>query len=162
MEELITAIDPDGFKRAMSHFLSGVTVVTTEHNGQRFGMTVASFASLSLSPPLVVVCIDKSVRTHDAIRDSEKFAVNILAQGQEAISNRFASRAEDKFEGTPGRAGKLSLPLIDGATAIECRLHASLPGGDHTIFVGEVIGSHIDETPPLAYYRSAYRRLDKL
>src|SRR5512140_2506744 len=92
-------IDDAEFKRAMSHFASGVTVVTTEHQGQSYGMTVASFASLSLRPPLVLVCIEKLVKSHDAIRVSQKFGVSILGAAQADISNRFASKSDDKFSG---------------------------------------------------------------
>src|SRR3954449_10926434 len=100
-------IDDARFRLAMSHFASGVTVVTTAHDGQLYGMTVASFASLSLHPPLVLVCIENSVRTHDAIAEAGQFGVNILTRPQADLSNRFASRIEDKFEGVPTFAGQL-------------------------------------------------------
>ncbi len=153
-------IDDAQFKLAMSHFASGVTVVTTEHEGTRYGMTVASFASLSLHPPLVLICVEKGVKSHDAIAGAKKFGVSILAREQEEISGRFASRRDDKFEGVALRTGELSVPLIDGAICtLECRLHASLPGGDHTIFVGEVVDAQTRESAPLVYYRSGYREL---
>ena len=160
MNELIMAIDEAGFRKAMSCFASGVTVVTTELDGAPHGITVSAFSSLSLQPPLVLVCIEKSTRIHDVIGKAERFAVNILEQGQEEISNRFASRSEDRFAGIPLRRGKLGLPLLEQAMAlIECRLHASLPGGDHTIFVGEVVAADIRPSDPLIYYRSEYRSL---
>lgn len=153
-------IDDAGFKLAMSHFASGVTVVTTEHEGTRYGMTVASFASLSLHPPLVLVCIEKVVKTHDAIAGAGAFGVSILAQSQSEISGRFASKRDDKFDGVSVRTGELGMPLIEGAIcALECRVHAQLPGGDHTIFVGEVVDSRVEDAPPLVYYRSAYREI---
>src|SRR5436190_9475537 len=92
-------IDDASFKAAMSHFASGVTIVTTEHEGKQFGMTVASFASLSLHPPLVLVCVEKVVKTHDAIAAAGKFGVSILSQEQAEISSKFASRRDDKFDG---------------------------------------------------------------
>jgi flavin reductase (DIM6/NTAB) family NADH-FMN oxidoreductase RutF len=153
-------IDDAGFKLAMSHFASGVTVVTTEHEGTRYGMTVASFASLSLHPPLVLVCIENSVKSHDAITNSKKFGVSILSNDQAEISNRFASRRDDRFDGVAVRTGDLGVPLIEGAVcALECKLHASLSGGDHTIFVGEVVDAHSNESAPLVYFRSGYREL---
>lgn len=153
-------IDDAGFKLAMSHFASGVTVVTTEHEGSMFGMTVASFASLSLHPPLVLICIEKSVKTHDAIAASGRFGVSILASSQAEISGRFASKSDDKFSGVSIRQGELGSPLIEGAIcALECRLHSQLPGGDHTIFVGEVVDAQTGEHPPLVYFRSGYREL---
>ena len=157
-------IDDAQFKLAMSHFASGVTVVTTEHDGAPYGMTVASFASLSLDPPLVLVCIEKSVKTHDALVASGKFGVSMLAQEQSELSGRFATKKiEDKFAGvavTPG--AELGLPLLDGAICtLECRVHSALPGGDHTIFVGEVMSVHVPSSgePPLVYFRSGYRQL---
>ena len=161
MDELIMAIDEAGFRKVMSFFPSGVTVVTTEFEGERAGMTVSAFSSLSLSPPLCLICIEKSTRMHELIPRAERFAVNILAAGQEAISNQFASRIPDRFDGVALRDGKLRLPLLEDAMAnIECRLHATLPGGDHTIFVGEVVAVDLREGDALLYYRSAYRRIE--
>ena len=108
-------MDEAAFKYAMSHFASGVTIVTTELDGKPFGMTVASFASLSLHPPLVLICIEKTVKTHDAISAAGKFGVSILRSDQQEISSRFASRAEDKFASVEVRRGMLGLPLIAGA-----------------------------------------------
>jgi flavin reductase (DIM6/NTAB) family NADH-FMN oxidoreductase RutF len=155
-------IDDAGFKAAMSHFVSGVTIVTTEHEGSRYGMTVASFASLSLHPPLVIVCVEKSVKTHDGIVASGKFGVSILGQSQKDVSGRFASKVDDKFTGVAIRNGELGLPLIDGALCtLECRVYAQLPGGDHTVFAGEVIHADTpaDDGKPLVYYRSNYHEL---
>ena len=156
------AIDDAQFKLAMSHFASGVTVVTTEHEGTLYGMTVASFASLSLNPPLVLICIEKNVKSHDAIASSGRFGVNILSAGQGEVSGRFASKEiEDRFAGVSHHAGpELGVPLLDGAIcAIECRVHAQLPGGDHSIFVGEVMSVQTGEGEPLVYFRSGYRAL---
>jgi flavin reductase (DIM6/NTAB) family NADH-FMN oxidoreductase RutF len=157
-------IDDAQFKLAMSHFTSGVTIVTAEHDGTQYGMTVASFASLSLSPPLVLVCIEKSAKTHHGIEAAGAFGVSMLAQSQSELSGRFASKKiDDKFAGvavTPGE--QFGVPLLDGAIcALECRVHSALPGGDHAIFVGEVTdvrGPPADE-PPLVYFRSGYRQL---
>ena len=159
-----TPVDDAQFKLAMSHFASGVTVVTTEHEGTPYGMTVASFASLSLNPPLVLVCIEKTVKTHDALSGAGQFGVSILAESQADLSNRFASKKiDDKFAGVSiARGEALGMPLLDGAIcAIECRVHGELPGGDHTIFVGEVMSvrSAEGEPAPLAYFRSGYRKL---
>jgi flavin reductase (DIM6/NTAB) family NADH-FMN oxidoreductase RutF len=154
------SVDDGQFKAALSHFASGVTVVTTELEGTRYGMTVASFASLSLHPPLVLVCIEKNVKSHEAIATAGMFGVSMLAQTQQDISGRFASRREDKFEGIATRRGSLGMPLIEGAICtLECRLHAQLPGGDHSIFVGEVIDTRIEDGAPLVYYGSGYRAL---
>lgn len=155
-------IDDAQFKLAMSHFASGVTVVTTQHEGTPYGMTVASFASLSLHPPLVLICIEKAVKSHDAIAAAGKFGVSILAHDQGEVSGRFASKKiDDKFAGVAVRTGaELGMPLLEGAICmLECRVQSQLPGGDHTIFVGEVVGAETSEAAPLVYFRSGYRAL---
>src|SRR5687767_6224805 len=122
MSELVVAVDESRFRQVMSQFASGVTVVTTEVDGQLHGLTVSAFCSLSLRPPLVLICIEKSVRSHDAIAKAEKFSVNFLAQDQENISQLFASRTENKFAEVQTSPGRLGAPLIEGAVAaIECR-----------------------------------------
>jgi flavin reductase (DIM6/NTAB) family NADH-FMN oxidoreductase RutF len=154
------SIDEKQFRLTMSQFASGVTVVTTAYDGARYGLTVAAFASLSLRPPLVLISIEKSVRTHDAISQAGVFGVSILSSAQEEISSRFASRIDDRFAGVETAEGELGLPLIEGAVAwIECRIADRLPGGDHTIFVGEVVSSKIHDGEPLLYFRSGYRRI---
>lgn len=153
-------IDDARFKEALSHFASGVTVVTTEHEGTPFGMTVASFASLSLHPPLVLICVAKAVKTHAALLAAGVFGVSILASTQADLSNRFASKIDDKFEGVSVRRGSLGVPLLEGAICtLECKVHEQFGSGDHTIFVGEVLDAQVGEGKPLAYYRSGYREI---
>jgi flavin reductase (DIM6/NTAB) family NADH-FMN oxidoreductase RutF len=153
-------LDEARFRQVMGHFASGVTVVTTRAGGDPFGMTVASFASLSLRPQLVLVCIEKGVRTHDAIAAAGRFAVNILGDHQEEVSRVFASRSDEKFSAVATIEGSLGVPLLEGAIAsIECTVTAQLPGGDHTIFVGEVADARTSEGEPLLYFRSSYRGL---
>lgn len=158
--ELVMAIDAGGFKKAMSRWASGVTVVTAEHDGVRHGMTVSSFASVSLDPPLVLVCIGKAAPTHDTIRKGERFVVNVLAVGQEEISIRFATKHDDRFAGVAVRTGQLGVPVIEGClAAIECRLHETLPGGDHTIYVGEVVHADVRDGSPLLYFQGGHRTM---
>ncbi len=154
-------IDDAAFKLAMSHFASGVTIVTTDHEGEPFGMTVASFASLSLHPPQILVCLEKTAKTHDAVEAAGVFGVSMLAQAQADISGRFASRKiEDKFSGVETRRGELGVPLLEGSICtLECRVQSALPGGDHTIFIGEVVDARTAEGAPLLYFRSGYRDL---
>ena len=153
-------IDDAQFKHALSHFASGVTIVTTEHEGTDYGLTVASFASLSLSPPLVLVCISKSSSSHAPIVESGKFGVSILASDQEAVSGRFAARGGDKFAGLDVRRGTLGVPLIGNALAtLECRVTNQIVGGDHSIFIGEVVDTQTREGAPLLYFRAAYREM---
>jgi flavin reductase (DIM6/NTAB) family NADH-FMN oxidoreductase RutF len=153
-------IDEARFRQAMGYFASGVTVVTAAHDDQIYGVTVSSFSSLSLRPPLVLVCLDKTLRTHDAINESGHFVVNFLERRQEHLSRRFATRDDDKFSGIAWHNGQLGLPVLEGVLAVvECKLHAALPGGDHTIFVGEVAHAEVFEGSPLLYYRRGYHEL---
>ena len=153
-------VDDAQFKHALSHFASGVTIVTTEHEGTDYGLTVASFASLSLNPPLVLVCINKSSSSHDPIVKSQKFGVSILGSDQEAISGRFAARGGDKFAGLDVRRGSTGVPLVGNALAtLECRVHEQVIGGDHSIFIGEVVDTQTREGAPLLYFRAAYREM---
>lgn len=154
-------IDEFEFRRVMGHFASGVTVVTACHEGTCQGITVSSFASLSLAPPLILVSIDQRSVMHDMIERTGAFAVNILAEDGEWLSRLFASRDVDKFERVRYRLGTTGAPLLDDALAtIECRLHQKLPGGDHTIFVGEVIAGDVRaEQAPLLYFRSGYHSI---
>jgi flavin reductase (DIM6/NTAB) family NADH-FMN oxidoreductase RutF len=153
-------IDEARFRQAMGYFASGVTVVTTEHEGRQYGVTVSSFTSLSLQPKLVLICLDQSNTTQHAIIASGGFVVNILDKTQEHLSRRFSSREEDKFTGVAWHAGHLGLPALEGVLAvIECRLANTLPGGDHTIFIGEVIDASLSEGTPLLYYRRGYHEL---
>jgi flavin reductase (DIM6/NTAB) family NADH-FMN oxidoreductase RutF len=153
-------IDENLFRQAMGRFASGVTVVTAAHAGRRTGITVSSFASLSLQPTLLLICIDRAAASHDMIAAAGRFAVSVLAEDQADLSQLFASDDPDKFRGVALAPSPGGLPLLAGAVAhLECALHSSLPGGDHTIFVGEALRAAVFERPPLLYFRSAYGRL---
>ena len=154
------AIDEARFRQALGYFASGVTVVTTTHEGRNYGLTVSSFSSLSLRPPLVVVCIDQGVSSYSALTQASGFTINILEKGQEHVSRKFGAPEEEKFSGVAWHPGSLGHPLIEGALAsIECRQHALLPGGDHTIFVGEVVEATLGDGSPLLYFRRGYHEL---
>ncbi|KON77976.1 flavin reductase family protein [Leptospira kirschneri] len=154
-------ITDEVFKNALSHFPSGVTVITYSHLGKHGGLTVSSFSSLSLDPPLILFCLQKNITSHDPIYDSGKFVVNILAQGQDSISNQFASGKTDKHSliGELGcEVGDLKVPVLPGILSyIECEVDRFVDGGDHSIVIGKVIsaGSN-DELRPLLYYRRNY------
>jgi flavin reductase (DIM6/NTAB) family NADH-FMN oxidoreductase RutF len=153
-------IDEARFRQAMGHFAGGVTVVTTEHEGELYGMTVSSFTSLSLKPSLVLICIDKTVPTHAAIAAAGCFVINILEKRQEHLSRRFAVTTNDKFKGVAWHNGQLGLPVLEGVLAvIECRVYNQYDGGDHTIYIGEVVDTEVFEGVPLLYYRRGYREL---
>lgn len=154
-------IDKDEFRKAMSRFASSVTVVTAEsEEGQPKGLTVSAFCSLSLDPPLVLVCIEKNASLHQFLKEGSYFAINILSEDQELVSRRFASRDANRFDGVGYKKGATGAPLLDDVIAhVECLVTASHPAGDHTIFVGQVEAAETVEGKPLAYFRGGYSRL---
>ena len=155
------SITNDEFRLALSHFASTVTVVTTElESGHPAGITVTAFSSLSLEPPLILVCIDHSARIHDRLPKGSHFAVNMLEESQEVISRRFASSRTDPFEGLDFDRSAHGCPLLrDVLATLECRVVDRLPGGDHTIVVGKVLAMDVSDRKPLLYFRSGYTRL---
>jgi len=148
-------------RRVLGHFVTGVTVVTTmDKVGTPFGLTVNAFTSLSLNPPLVLICIDKEAQCYRCFDQSRIFAVNVLSEDQEAISRRFASRGIEKFAGIKWHRGKLGVALLDGAMGhIECKVVHSYEGGDHTIYVGEIVNTAASGKRPLIFFKGKYHRL---
>jgi len=163
-------IGPDDFRRALGHFATGVTVVTTvDDDGRPTGLTANAVSSVSLDPPLVLVCVSQHAHCYSCFRPGGKFAVNILASDQEALARRFASSSltgAQKFEGVGYREGALGIPIVKEALAeFECTVIHAYPGGDHTIFVGrvEVVEMRGDVgREPLLYYRGKFDRLHSL
>lgn len=157
-------IDPDTFRSVLGRFASGITVLTArEEQGGDFGMTVSAFCSLSLAPPLVLVCVDHIASMHDMLLRVSHFAVNILAAHQEAISRRFSGPDEHKrFDGVGYSRGQTGVALLDDALAhIECRRLEHHAAGDHTIVVGEVEAATPYDDRPLLYYRGGYAQLER-
>lgn len=156
-------IEAEEFRRVMGHFASGVAVVTTlRPDGRPCGLTVSAVSSVSLDPTLLLVCVDRDSRSHDCVLSSGFFAVNVLGEAAgPALARRFAGRGEsDKFEGVPWQAAATGAPLLEGALAwMDCRVTGSLPGGDHTIFLGEVMGADAAPGAPLVYFRGGFGRL---
>jgi flavin reductase (DIM6/NTAB) family NADH-FMN oxidoreductase RutF len=154
------SIDQARFRQVMGHFTSGVTVVTMAVGGDLDGITVSSFCALSLSPPLVLICIGKENDSHPILQQAEMYAVNVLAADQEEVSRRFAMRETEKFPRDSYVLSTWGLPLLNGALAqLECRVVNQFSGGDHTIFVGEVLEANVNEGRPLLYYRGGYQQL---
>lgn len=149
------------FRRTIGHFASGVAVITTSHGGRDFGMTASAVTSLSLEPPMLVICVNRNAPTHQAISESDRFAVNVLARSQQQLAFNFARPAEDKFAGVKLRQGQLGLPLLVGCVAnFECAVTSVTTGGTHTIFIAEVLTAIADEHhDPLLYYRGRFGRL---
>lgn len=135
---------------------------TLDASGIPHGLTINSFTSLSLNPPLVLFCLDRTAQTLATFEGSKSFVINILEQSQRELSQRFASRQPDRFDGIPWRRGLSGAPVLPGSLAIlECHLREVLDGGDHRIFVGEVVAVEADEGAPLLYFSGRYRQLDE-
>jgi flavin reductase (DIM6/NTAB) family NADH-FMN oxidoreductase RutF len=134
-------IDPDTFRSVLGRFASGVTVVTTcDDEGRDFGMTVSAFSALSLTPPLILCCIDRAAAMHEILQRTLHFTINILASNQEAVSRRFSDLdAQERFDGVGFSRGRHGAPILDDVLAfIECKVVRCVDAGDHSIFVGEV------------------------
>jgi flavin reductase (DIM6/NTAB) family NADH-FMN oxidoreductase RutF len=155
-----------GLKQAMRVYPQGVTVVTTRGREGARGITVSSFTSVSLDPPLVLVSIAKSSALHDTFRDARQFAVNFLADDQRSVSDRFAGRSDlrDRFEGLKYEDGLTGSPIIDGVRAVlECRVWKVYDGGDHSMILGEVLAAKaLSSKRPLVYYSQQYTTTEHL
>lgn len=151
------------FRNALSRFPSGVTVVTTRGADGRFhGITVSAFCSLSLEPPRVLVCIEKTTGSHEALLETRAFVVSMLTADQREMSERFASTIENKFDEVDFETGLDGIPVLLGCIAtLECRVTIEYDGGDHSIFVGEVEKAAIHDGDPIVYFRGAYRSISE-
>jgi flavin reductase (DIM6/NTAB) family NADH-FMN oxidoreductase RutF len=161
------SVTPDEMRDTLRFWPSGVTVVTTGDGDQRAGMTVSSFSSLCLEPPLVVVCIFKETHVGKMISETKRFGVSILHEDQATISDRFSGRivlapGEGRFDGVNFTQGKDGSPVLTDAIAwLDCRLHAQYDGETHWIFVGEVVATQrrLTDNAPLIYFDRDYRSL---
>jgi flavin reductase (DIM6/NTAB) family NADH-FMN oxidoreductase RutF len=155
------ALTPTEFRSALRCFAAGVTVVTTrDPEGRPSGLTASAFTSVSLDPPLVLVCVDHAATAHPDLRMRGWFAVNVLRREQEALSRQFAVSGGDKFRGVPYHEGHAGLPLIDDALAtLQCRVVEAHEAGDHTIFIGQVEAATVAGGRPLVYFHGGYHTL---
>lgn len=157
------SISKEEFRAALGRFPSGVTVVTTrDKEGHLHGLTVSAFCSVSLQPSMILVCIDKYAGSHHAFENGGAFVVNILREDQQYVSNQFASKVPDKFEGVDYQLGIEDLPVLkDALVNLECRQAHVYDAGDHTIYVGEVEKVTVREGHPLVYFHGNYREINK-
>lgn len=155
------SLDVQAFRDACSLFATGVAVATVRgQDGTPHGLTVSSFTSVSIDPPLILLCIDLQCPFIPHFRLCTHFAVNLLAESQRELSVIFAEKPEGRFEGLKWFAGKTGAPLLPGCLAmIECRAASILEVGDHAIFVGEVEHTESREGQPLLYFNRDYRSL---
>lgn len=160
--EYRTGSDPRTLRDALGCFATGVTIVTClDGRGEPVGLTANSFTSLSLEPPLLLVCVGRTASSAAALTAATHFAVNVLQTGQQPASIRFATRKEDRFTATPWSPGEYGPPvLLDSLGVFECAAHAVHDGGDHHIVIGRVLRASFDSAlDPLLYFRGRYRRL---
>lgn len=154
--------DPRSLRDALGTFATGVTVVTTlSPDGEPVGLTANSFTSVSLDPPLLLVCPARSATTTSALEVCEHFAINVLEVGQEQLSTLFATKGTDRFTDTGFETWEHDVPILrDSLASFECRKHALYDGGDHLILVGEITRArYATHGEPLLYFRSRYTRL---
>jgi flavin reductase (DIM6/NTAB) family NADH-FMN oxidoreductase RutF len=155
-------IDKNELRRVMGHFATGVTVITTrDEKGTPYGLTANAVSSVSLVPPLILICVDKKCDTYPYFAASKVFVVNVLAEGQERISRTFATTGIEKFDGIGYQKSDLGCAILDDAVGhLECKIVNEVDAGDHTIYVGEVDSAAADDVRPLLFFRGGYRKLD--
>ena len=152
------------FRRAMGCFATGVTIITVDLDGEVHGMTANAFASVSLDPPLVLVCVDQSARTHAHLHARKRFGINVLAEDQREISEYYALPLEEQVDEPAARFDRTThgTPVLHGAlTYLECRLQTAENAGDHTIFIAEVEDVVVRDGNPLLFFRSKYQQIGK-
>jgi flavin reductase (DIM6/NTAB) family NADH-FMN oxidoreductase RutF len=153
--------DTDAYREAIAHFATGVTVVTTVTGEGRAGMTASAVASVSLDPTLLLVCVNNRIPTHRALEQSRRFAISVLREGQERIARTFATPAPDKFDGVRLDPGQELPVLADAAAWFVCDVHERFPGGDHSIFIGEVKACGARHgARPLVYFRREFGTIE--
>jgi flavin reductase (DIM6/NTAB) family NADH-FMN oxidoreductase RutF len=154
-------IDTSEFRRILGHWVTGVAVIAARNpQGQLCGLTANAVASLSLDPPLVLACVDLTADSHDCIISAGAFSINVLDSEGERLARRFAAwDLDEKFTGIAHHPELSGAPVLDVALAwVDCRLRETHAGGDHSIFIGEVLAGDAREGTPLLYYRSGYGR----
>jgi flavin reductase (DIM6/NTAB) family NADH-FMN oxidoreductase RutF/DNA-binding GntR family transcriptional regulator len=155
------AFDAETFRHVVGHLPSGVTVVTTRTSDSEFGMTASSVTSLSLDPPMMLACLNRSSPTSCAVSQAGAFAVNVLGEGHEHLAQQFAVRSDNKFSGVAVLEGTLGMPVLADALAhIECEVVEEVTGGTHTVFLGRVVDAKAEEGSPLTYFRGGFGRFE--
>jgi flavin reductase (DIM6/NTAB) family NADH-FMN oxidoreductase RutF len=151
-------LDAATFRSVLGRLASGVSVITMSGiDGRDHGITVTALCSVSLEPPLLLACVDRTATVYPHLVHARHFAVNLLAREQEALSRRFAVTTDDRFVGVSFERGQAGTPLLEDALAhIECAMWAQYDGGDHTVFVGRVERAAARDAHPLLYYRGLY------
>jgi len=151
----------DEFRRACGRFATGVTIAAaTDREGTPHGLTVNSFSSVSLDPPLILICLGHAATSIGIFRRATHFGISVLAAEQRALSERFARKGEDRFDGLEWHLGDTGVPLLAGVLAeIECAVTQRVTAGDHDIFIAEMVHGRVHRGDPLLYFAGKYRRL---
>ena len=154
-------VNQNDLRAAMSRLVTGVVIATARTSDGPVGMTINSFTSVSLDPPLLLVCLYKQAASAPALVEASHFAINVLQAGQQPASITFSTRVEDRFGKTPWSCGEAGAPILaDSLGVFECERFAVYDGGDHHILVGQVVKASFDAAlDPLLYFRGSYRRL---
>jgi flavin reductase len=153
--------DAQAYREAMRRTVASVAVITAAHDRSIHGMTATAVTSVSIDPPTLLVVVSRTTRTHPFIQKSRRFAVNVLASGQEEIARRFAAGTENQFEGIAHELHALEVPILAGTAAtFVCLATEALDVATHTIFIGEVEDARHSDAPPLLYYDGRYRTLE--
>ena len=149
------------FRRACGRFATGVTIASVlDAKGTPHGLTVSSFTSVSLDPPLILICLGHGVSAIHHFRAATHFGINVLAEDQRVLSERFARKGHDRFDGVAWQPGVTGVPLLPGVlAAIECAVHRTVSMGDHDILVGEMVHAQVNDGEPLLYFAGGYRKL---
>jgi flavin reductase (DIM6/NTAB) family NADH-FMN oxidoreductase RutF len=152
------------FKHVMRHWVSGVTIVTMQADQRRHGLTVSGFLGVSLEPPLVLISIGQELLSHRLLQENAAYVVNFLREDQSDLSDRFAGRlgTSDRFEGLTTHAAATGAPILEDCLAwLDCRVVATQPAGDHTLYIGEVVAAGVNsQAKPLVYWNADYREMD--
>ncbi|MQA85474.1 MAG: flavin reductase [Streptosporangiales bacterium] len=155
-------VERDTFRDALCRWAAGVTIVTTvdRHDRRPWGFTASAFSSLSLDPPLILVCLDRDADCHDAFTRAKRFMINVLRAEHEELALRFATKGAEKFSGQEFTLSASGLPTLpDALCSVECDLRQTIPGGDHTILIGRVHDCVVRDGRPMIYYNRGFRRL---
>ena len=154
-------MNDEEFKLAMGRFPSGVTIVTTVGlEGKKCGFTASAFSSLSLDPPLILVCLATSADCYNSFNSCDKFAINIIGKEQEELAFKFAAKGVEKFNGNEFKEGAIGLPILPNCiVSLECNTKDTYPAGDHAILVGEVKHIHLNDGTPSVWYEGKFRKL---
>lgn len=149
------------YRAVIGNFATGVAVITTSRDGVAYGTTASALTSLSLDPPMLVLCLNQTSATGAAITTTGRFGVNILNEDQEEAAVRFAGKGQEKFKDVKVSSGPLGQPLLDGALAVlECRVVQQVAGGTHVVYLAEVDHGAAGQGAPLAYFRGRFGRLN--